>query len=105
MNIALCFAGEPRFWEYGYKNIQHLKDINPDIDIDVFIHTWDTITWADPSGDIPFVDTCRTRVAKWNIACTKFFRLYIYNRLMGVLRIQMLCLFLVFVSSQNRCCF
>ena len=46
--------------------------------------TWNTITWADPTGDIPFVDTCRTRVKKWNIACTKFFRLYIYNRLLSI---------------------
>ena len=45
MKIALCFSGEPRCWEYGYKNIQQFKNIHSDINIDVFIHAWDNITY------------------------------------------------------------
>jgi len=70
MNIALCFAGEPRFWQYGYKNIQHLKDINPNINIDVFIHTWDTITYKSE------VDTFPDTNISTNICYNKFITTY-----------------------------
>ena len=70
MKIALCFAGEPRFWDYGYKNIQYLKDINPDINIDVFIHSWDTITYKSE------IDTPPNTNISPNICYDKFITTY-----------------------------
>jgi len=65
MKIALCFSGEPRCWEYGYKNIQHLKDIHSDIDINVFIHTWDNITYKE-GGFFDKRHTYRSLQTDWN---------------------------------------
>ena len=51
--IALCFCGEPRFWEYGYKQICFFKEIYPEGIIDVFIHTWNSVTYKRPVSPTP----------------------------------------------------
>ncbi len=60
---------------------------------------WDTVSWCDPFGDYPFLYTCKERVDRWNVCCSRFFRIYVYNRLMSVFQIQFLCLFLVFMVN------
>jgi hypothetical protein len=39
MKIAICFAGEPRFYQFGYKK---MKSFYKDLDIDYYIHSWST---------------------------------------------------------------
>ena len=57
--------------------------------------TWDAITWCDPKLELPFY-TLKERIDMWNISPTKFFRKYIYQRLMSIVNIQLLCLMGVF---------
>ena len=57
---------------------------------------WDYISWCDPYAEIPFRNTLKERIDKWNISPTKFFRLFIYQRLMSIVNIQLFCLVGVF---------
>ena len=44
MRIAVCISGQPRTWRVSHKNIQNYFDIDG-VDVDYFIHTWDTNTY------------------------------------------------------------
>jgi len=43
LNIALCFSGEPRYYERCIPSIHQLR-AHPNVKLDVFYHLWDNIT-------------------------------------------------------------
>jgi hypothetical protein len=41
LKVAICFSGQPRFVSECYPGIKNnLLDQNPEVDFDVFVHTW-----------------------------------------------------------------
>jgi len=53
--IAICFSGQARYWKAASKNIKEFFKYNGNhpilgipIEVDFFIHTWDTNTWRYP---------------------------------------------------------
>jgi hypothetical protein len=48
MRIAICFSGQPRFVNECYNGIKNnLINQNPDVDFDIFVHTW----YSDETSD------------------------------------------------------
>ena len=43
---------------------------------------WDFINTQDSSAELPFGQTLKVKVDMWNIQATKFFRRYVYDRLL-----------------------
>lgn len=56
--IAVCFSGQARHWKESAENIKNFFDLNKithpnlgiPIEVDYFIHTWDTNTWNNPKS-------------------------------------------------------
>ena len=53
--VAVCFSGQPRLWNWCLENIkQYFEDISGEhphkgkIEVDYFMHCWDTNTWRFP---------------------------------------------------------
>ncbi len=69
--IALCFSGEPRLWEHGYKQICFFKEIYPEGIIDVFIHTWNSVTYKRPDSS-----TLENNIKENNIDLSLFIDTY-----------------------------
>ena len=70
LNIALCFSGEPRYYERCIPSIQNLRN-HPNVNLNVFYHLWDNITKRQKElREDPIIENINTKLIEDKIQPT-----------------------------------